>query len=102
MKHLATYFLCALIAVLPGCSLLTPEQRANARQQIQADYEAGLVSQADRDAAFAVLDRDEPVDWGTLAGTAASAVIAALTGVRIWRGPSTQRAGLPQSKVKPV
>jgi hypothetical protein len=102
MKKFTTYVACLLIAILPGCSLLTPEQRANARQQIQMDYEAGLVSQADRDAAFAALDRDEPVDWGTLAGTAASAVIAALTGVRIWRGPSTQKVGLPASKVKQV
>jgi len=101
--RLPTYLLCGLVAVLPGCSVFSPEQKASLRQTIQSEYDAGNMTAAQRDAALEALEQDQPIDWETLGIVGLNAALALIGGpmiVRKVRGPATQRVGLPQSMVK--
>lgn len=96
--------LSALIIVLPGCSMLTPQQRDNVKAQLQDDYAAGNITLAQRDAAIQALDSDKPFDWATLGVVGANIALALVGGpmiVRLQRGQPTQKVGLPASLVKP-
>lgn len=98
--------LCALLCLFAcACSVLTPEQKANVRTTVQSEYEAGNITQAQRDAAIEALDSDEPFDWsilGLVGANLALALLGAPLAVRVHRGPATQRVGLPASKVLPA
>lgn len=95
--------LAAGLAICAGCSLFTPEQRSQMRTVIEQEYEAGHITEAQRDAAVEAIDRDEPFDWEGLGFAALNAAFAALLGVgvvRVQRGPPTQKVGLPSAKVR--
>lgn len=102
MRLLTNLILCVLVVLLPGCSMLTPQQRDQARLTVEDEYQAGNITRAQRDAAIEALDKDEPVDWEGL-GFAGLNLVMALVGapliVRKMRGPPTQLRGLPESKV---
>ena len=105
MRRFAIYVLCALIAVLPGCGILTPEQKASVRQTVQSEYEAGNMTAAQRDAALEALESDQAFDWTTLGVIGANIALALIGGpaiVRLQRGQPTQKVGLPAAKVKPA
>lgn len=105
MRKAAIYLYCLLLAFLPACSVLSPQQRDNVRWTIEEEYAAGNITQAQRDAAIEALDKDEPFDWsvlGLVGANLALALIGAPIAVRVHRGPPTQRVGLPASKVKPA
>lgn len=104
MKHFLVYVLACLLAVAPACSVLTPQQRAAAKEQIESEYLSGNITQAQRDAAIEALDNDAPVDWETLGIVGVNLIMALVGGpliVRRIRGPATQKVGLPASKVFP-
>lgn len=102
MRTLLTYVLCALIAVLPGCSVLTPKQQSAVRQTIEEEYRNGNITKAQYDAAIEALDSDQPFDWTTLGIVGANIAMALVGGpfiVRLQRGRPTQKVGLPEAKV---
>lgn len=102
MKLIPTLFLSALIVLLPGCSMLSPQQRDAARQTVEDEYQAGNLTRAQRDAAVEALDNDEPFDWETLGIVGLNLVLGLVGGplvVRKMRGAPTQKVGLPESKV---
>lgn len=102
LRRLNVFFLCLCVLVLPGCQLLTPEQREAARQSIQADYDAGLITAAQRDMAVEALAKEGSVDWAAILTAGGSVVASILLGVPIAvgrvnkaRGPINARKGLP-------
>lgn len=104
LSRLSCVALAACIAVLPGCALLTPQQKSGVRQTVESEYAAGNISKAQRDAAIEALDNDKPFDWATLGVVGMNLALSLLGApalVRLQRGPATQRQGLPASKVKP-
>ena len=103
MRTFLTWVLCALIAVLPGCSVLSPQQKSSVRQTIEEEYRAGNITKAQYDAATEALDNDKPFDWETLGLVGLNIAMALVGGpfiVRMQRGVPTQQAGLPESKVR--
>lgn len=102
MRTINALFLSVLIVLLPGCGMLSPQQRDAARQTVEDEYDAGNITRAQRDAAVEALDNDEPFDWETLGIVGLNIMLGLVGGpmvVRKMRGPSTQKVGLPESKV---
>lgn len=94
--------LCAMLALFTSCSMLSPEQRESLRDSVQAEYQAGAITAAQRDAAIEAIDNDEPIDWETWGFVGINLALALVGGpliVRKQRGAPTQKVGLPASKV---
>lgn len=104
MRNLGTHLLCVLLVILPGCSVLTPQQKSNVRQTVEQEYHAGNLTRAQYEAAIEALDNDKPFDWESLGFVGMNILLALVGGpmvVRLQRGQPTQKVGLPASKVKP-
>lgn len=102
MRLIAIYLLCLAVVLAPGCSILSPKDRASARAEVEAAYEEGHITAKQRDAALEAIDNDEPIDWEALGFIGANIVLSLLGAplvVRKMRGPPTQRVGLPEEKV---
>jgi hypothetical protein len=103
MRPFLTLWLCLVLLFSAACSMLTPQQRDNARGTVEQEYLAGNLTRAQRDAAIEALDNDEPFDWTTLGVVGINLAMALVGGpmvVRYQRGKPTQKVGIPASKVK--
>lgn len=56
MRNLATYLLCLLIVVLPGCSAFSQQQRESGRIALQDAYDRGEITAQQRDDAIEALE----------------------------------------------
>lgn len=99
MKRLATYLLCLCIVLLPGCALMTPQQRSAARESIEAEYRAGNITRTQADAAIEAVDNPEGIDWEGVLKAGGSVLVSLLLGVPVTigavqkiRGPSATQA----------
>jgi hypothetical protein len=99
VRRLVSAFLCILALVLPACQFLTPQQRNAAQQTIEAEYDAGRLTPAQRDAALEALDEQGGIDWEALVVAGGSVLTSVLLGVPIAvgrvrreRGPSATAA----------
>lgn len=102
MRRFAIYLLCLAVALAPGCSILSPRDRAAVKAEVETAYEEGHISASQRDAALEALENDEPIDWEALGFVGMNIVLSLLGAplvVRKMRGPPTQRVGLPEEKV---
>jgi hypothetical protein len=105
MNRLYLYVLCLLVAVLPACGYLTPQQQNAARQTIQAEYEAGRLTCAQRDVAFEAIDKQaagtgDVASWLYLGGSVLASV---LLGVPISVGAVQRKRGpvaTPEERVR--
>jgi hypothetical protein len=104
MKRLPSYVLCLLVAVLPACAALTPQQQSAGRQSIQAAYERGEITQAQRDASIEILDTaGETTDWSALLTLGGSVLASVLLGVPISVGAVQRKRGpvaTPEERVR--
>lgn len=91
--RIATYLLCVLIAVLPGCHMLTPEQKESARISLTQQRDVGNITQAQYDAAIEALDNPNGVDWTVLLASVGSIATSILFGVPIAVGAVNRKRG---------
>lgn len=83
MRLILTCVLCFLIAVLPGCQMMTPEQKESARISLDQARAVGNITEAQYDAAIEALDNPQGTDWSTLLAAGGSIVASILLGVPI-------------------
>jgi hypothetical protein len=91
MKTYLALVLCLLIAVLPGCALLTDQQRDSGRIAVDDAYRRGQITAAQRDEAIEVLNSDGAVDWGAILQTGGSVLASILLGVPVAVGVAQKR-----------
>jgi hypothetical protein len=97
MKRFSIYALCLLVAMLPACGYLTPQQQNAAKQTIQAEYEAGRLTASQRDVAFEAIDKQttsagDVSSWLYLGGSVLASILLGVPisvgAVQAKRGPS--------------
>lgn len=94
---IATYLLCLVIVLLPGCGTgmgLSTEQRDRVLLRSEGLHDAGAITKDELAGIRAFLERDlggrttEDLLW-TISG-----IIGSIFGVYLWRGSTTHRKGL--------
>ena len=102
MKTLTTYVLCLLIVLLPGCSLMTPQQKSATQLTIENEFEQGRLTAAQRDAALEALDSKGTFDWETMLAAGGSVLASILLGVPIAVGRVQAKRGAPRTPAQTV
>jgi hypothetical protein len=77
MKNLSIYLLCLLIAVLPGCMGLSPQQQESGRISIDNAYKRGELSKKQRDDAVDALENSnfDITPWLAAGGSVLASII---------------------------
>jgi len=99
------WLLCLVILGTPCCGYLTPQQQNAAKQTIQAEYEAGRLTAAQRDVAFEAIEKQDAsagdvASWLYLGGSVLASV---LLGVPISVGAVQRKRGpvaTPEERVR--
>ena len=100
MRNIATYLLCLLILVLPGCQVFTPQQRDDTEQKIEDAYRNKAITKAQRDAALEALNTaPDSFNWAGLANTGINVLLAAL-GVPVTVGMAATAVHRANAKAK--
>lgn len=87
------------LSLLAGACALTSGQHAEALAALADMLARGTITQAQYDALLAALTGG---GWGAALEVAAQiglSIVGALTGVRLWRGPITNRHGLAEALI---
>lgn len=93
MRNITTYLLCLLIVFLPGCGMLSPQQKEAGKAALQDAYEKGQITAEQRDDAIEAIEAgtgDGMEKWLYLGGSVLASI---LTGVPIAVGVVQKKRG---------
>ena len=99
MKTITYVVVAVACLLLAGCGLLSPEQQQTALQTVDAMVANGAATPAQAAAMREAILSGGQGAWWQQAATALVGAGLGYIGVRVQRGPPTQKVGLPQSKV---
>lgn len=92
-RTVLTVIMCAVVALAPACSFLTPQQKESGRVAIQDAYEKGEITATQRDDAIEALETGDASgldQWLYLGGSVLASV---LLGVPISVGAVQKKRG---------
>lgn len=93
MRQLATYVLCLLIVVLPGCQAFSQQQRESGAASLQDAYERGEITAAQRDKAIEALNKGDASGLTEFLYLGGSVLASVLLGVPISVGAVQKKRG---------